>query len=399
MFTNLFPPVVSGSSTQSSMLSEELVKRCMPVIVITSKIKTGQPEQEIVNGVKIYRLPAFCLPKMPISLNFPWLNYTYTPGNQKRIKDILARENPDVYHLHNHMFDLSFSAVAAAKQNKKPLLVTIHTVIKHPNPFFDALLYPLDRIFLKTKVVGHATTIICPEATITGYVADAFGRQESSLVPYGITLPAVISGNRVSELRNKYGLGESPVILSMGHVHEIRNRRELIEAMVLLLKEFPTVKLLIVGAVGTETPRMLAKKLGIQNSVIFTGAVPHEQIPAHLALGDIEAHWFQKDNPQYKTLGIAALEAMGAGKVVFGTADEDVYGKGVLENKKNVFLVDPPAPATVAREIVSLLKNPDRTKSIGMAARKTIEENFSWDSVCERTVQVYREAIAKIEQI
>jgi 1,2-diacylglycerol 3-alpha-glucosyltransferase len=398
MFSNLFPPVVSGSSTQSFMLSVELVQRGTPVTVITAKIKADQPEQETIKGVRIHRLPALRLPKMPIALNFPWLNYTYTPGNQKRIQTILTQEAADVYHLHNHMFDLAFSAVGAARRNNKPLLVTLHTVIKHPHPVFDALLHPVDRVFLKKFVIDKADTVICPEATIQGYAEDAFNRRENALVPYGITPPPDVPRNQVDELRRKYNLGASPVILSMGHVHEIRNRRELVEAMPLILKEFPDVKLLIVGAIGTNTPQLTARKLGIESSVVFTGAVPHDQIPVHLALGDIEAHWFQKDNPQYKTLGIAALEAMGSGKVVFGTADEDVYGKGVLKNNTNVILVDPPDPNTVAAKIISLLKDPQRTRMIGDEAKITIRKHFSWDSVCERTLQVYREAIEKVER-
>jgi hypothetical protein len=52
-------------------------------------------------------------------------------------------------------------------------------------------------------------------------------------------------------------------------------------------------------------------------AVALTGAVPYSDIPAYLGIADLEAHWFQPNNPQNKTLGIAALEAMSAGKVVF----------------------------------------------------------------------------------
>ena len=124
MFSNLFPPVVSGSSTQSSTLARELVKRGHEVVVITAHVDSNTPAYEHLDGVHIYRLPALRLPRLPIALNFPWLSVTFTPGNQRRIAAILDRHQPDVLHLHNHMFDLAFSAVRMHRRFKKPLVVT-----------------------------------------------------------------------------------------------------------------------------------------------------------------------------------------------------------------------------------------------------------------------------------
>lgn len=58
-------------------------------------------------------------------------------------------------------------------------------------------------------------------------------------------------------------------------------------------------------------------------------------------------HWFQKSNPQNKTLGIAALETMSVGKVVVNTADEDIYGKGILHDGKNYIKITSGNPEQV----------------------------------------------------
>ena len=197
----------------------------------------------------------------------------------------------------------------------------------------------------------------------------------------------------ISEIRSKYDLKEGPIILSLGHLHEIRNRKELIEAMPEVLKRFPTAKLLIVGDVGTDTAEKLASKLRVRESVIFTGAVPHSQVLAYFEIADIEAHWFEQSNPQNKTLGIATLEAMGAGKAVVGTADEDVYGKDVLRNGENVIIVDLKFPAAIAQTIIEILADADKRQRIGKQACQTIIDHFSWDSICDRTLKVYEETI------
>jgi glycosyltransferase involved in cell wall biosynthesis len=393
MFSNLFPPVVSGSATQCAALSHELVKRGCKVVVITAKLTDESQEYEVVKDVHVYRLPAFRLPKLPVSLNFPWLNVTFTMKNQSRIREILDHHRPDIIHLHNHMFDMAFSAVKEANRLKKPLVVTIHTVVKHPILIYNILLYPADRWFLKHFVIDQADVLLCPDLTIERYVVDVFQKKNITILPYGINEAAKPDEGMVGEIRSKYDLKEGPIILSLGHLHEIRNRKELIEAMPEVLKRFPSAKLLIVGDVGTDTAETLAYKLGVRESVIFTGAVPHSQVPAYFEIADIEAHWFDQSNLQNKTLGIAALEAMGAGKAVVGTADEDVYGKGVLRNGENVIIVDLQYPSSIAETINEILADADKRRLIGGRARQTIIDHFSWDSICNRTLKVYEEAI------
>lgn len=395
MFSNLYPPVYSGSSTQCSQLARELVNRGHEVIVITARLDKQTAPYEKIDGVHIYRLSALHLPKMTVSLNFPWLNSTFVPGNARRVNAIFDQHKPDVIHLHNHMFDLAFSAVRAARRFNIPLVVTIHTLIKHPRPIYNWILYPLDRQFLKHSVIEKADLILCPDATIERYVSEAFGPVDNILLPYGITQMPEPARQKMELIRQNYGLKNSPVILSLGHLHEIRNRKELIEILPDLLPRFPDLKLMIVGDIGTNSAESLARRLGVSNAVIFTGSVPHADVPAYLGIADLEAHWFHESNPQNKTLGIAALEAMGAGKVVVGTADEDVYGKGVLANNRNVILVNLASLENLALRISDLLENEQKRAAIGAQAQKTIVEHFSWDSVCKQTLAAYECVIEK----
>jgi len=395
MLSNLYPPVVSGSSTQLVSLSRELAQRSCQTVVITAKVAEDSEEYEEVDGVCVYRLPAIRLPKMPISLNFPWLSYTLTPRNLRRIESIINRHNPDVLHLHNHMFDLALCAVLMRKRNKRPLVITIHTVIKHARNFYNLLLYPADRMFLKHLVINQADALVCPDLNIKGYVRDAFGKFDVALVPYGISLPETSVKEWVKLLRTKYHLNGKRVILSLGHVHEIRNRKDLIEALPSILEVFPNTVLLIVGTVADNSSAVLARKLKVHKSVIFTGHVPHSEVPAFLALADLEAHWLNQDAAKKTSLGIASLEAMAAGKVALAAANENTYGPGVLRTGENIVLIDPGNPGHLAQTIVGLLSDSERCRAIGERARQTIQEHFSWDSVCSRTLDVYREVLRK----
>lgn len=394
MFSNLYPPVVSGSSTQSAELSRELVRQGHRVIVITARLDPSFPYREVIDGVTVYRLPALRMPKIPIAFNFPWLNITFTPANLSRIGSIVSQHNPDVLHLHNHMFDLGLSATRIRRQTGRPLVTTLHTVIRHNRWFYNVFLYPADRFFLRKLVIDQSDQILCPDVNIKQYALEAFGRSNSCIVPYGVNLPDKTNASREQELRESYHLNGKRVILSLGHVHEIRNRKDLIAALPAILRVFPDTILLVVGAVSTDLPARLAHSLGVGHAVVFTGPVSHEDIPYFLSIADLEAHWLNQEKPERTSLGVASLEAMLAGKVVLSTANPDTYGSGILVPDENVIIVSPGQPKELAHRIIHLLQDDALRHAIGRRARETILDNFSWASVGQKTIQIYQQMIS-----
>ncbi len=394
MFSNLFPPVVSGSSTQSFALSRELVARGHKVVMITAQTRGESRDRDLIEGITVIRLPSIKLPQMGIAFNFPWLSITFTPGNLRRIENVLTEFKPDLLHVHNHMFDLALSASLMRKRHHIPMVVTIHTMIKHANPFYNAFLYPADRLFLKHFVIKQADGIISPDVNMTAYIESAWGRQDSHLVPYGISLPSAPSNALVNELRVKYGLEGKRVVLSLGHIHDIRNRKDIVKAFPGVLAKIPNAVLVLVGSEGTDLPRRLAKELGIEKSVVFTGAAPHHEVPAFLSMADIETHWANQDDPEKTSLGIASLEALLSGKTILAAANPDTYGKGILQDGVNFVLARPGQPAELAAKVIQLLENEELRNTIGQRALKTVTDHFLWESVCNQTLSVYEQVCA-----
>ncbi len=392
MFSNLYYPIVSGSSTQSRYLARELVRRGHRVTFITARVQKDTPEHEIADGVEVYRIPATLMPKIPLAFNFPWLSYTFTRGNLHLLETIIRRCRPDVLHLHNHMFDLAFSAVRMGKRFNLPLVITFHTVIKHSNPLYNMILYPGDRVFLRHTVVKKAQRLICPDMNMQDYVHRAHNGVPTAMIPYGINLLEAPPQQKVEELRGRYGLGGKRVILSLGHVHEVRNRRDEIKALPTIRQAIPNAVLLIVGAEMSDTARRLARQVGVEDAVIFTGPRPYDEVPAYLALADIEGHLFYQDAQDETSLGIATLEAMGAGKAVFVAANVNSHGAGVLRAGENLILVAAGKPRELAQSIIDLLRDESKRQRVGQAAHKLVEEHFSWEGVCQKTLNVYQDA-------
>lgn len=393
MFSNLYPPVISGSSTQTASLARELTRRGHKVIVLTAHVEPHSSMEEEIEGVTIHRLPAFRLPKLPIALNFPWLSWTFSFSNLRRIETILAHYKPDILHLHNHMFDLALSATLMRRRTGRPLVTTLHTIIHHSETIYNFVLHPVDRLILKRLVIDQSDQLICPDINIERYARKAFSRTDVVVIPYGIDPPQPLNKDRVKQLRDIYKLHGKRIILSLGHLHKIRDRQDLVAAMPEILNVFPETVLLIVGEISTNVTQKLACSLGVERSVIFTGSISHQTIPDFFEMADLEAHWLNQEEPEHTSPGIASLEAMSAGKVVLAAANPDTYGSGLLTSGENILIVQSGHPTELAKTIIGLLQNDTRRLAIGKRASQTIREHFSWDRVCEKTIQIYQAAI------
>lgn len=389
IFSSFYPPVYSGSAIHCADLADNLARRGCHVTVITSRVTAESPEYETTNGVDIYRLPAIKLPRLPIALNFPWLNISFSPANVRRVRNILKNNPPDVLHLHNHMFDSALHAVDAARKFNLPLVLTVHSIIKHTNPFYDFALHFIDRFILKRLVVGRADVVICQDDIIAEYVRNTFDARNIALIPYGITPLKQTDPQKTKALRRKYTRGDGPILLSLGHLHETRDRRELIAILPRLLTVFPALKVLIVGYIGTDSTARLARESGVQDSVILTGAVPHADVVEFLDMADLEAHWFDQKHP-HKTPGIAGQEVMMAGRVLVTNAPENIYGEGVLRNDENVVLINPADANALFAKLSEMLADEDKRWRIGAFAKRTAEEHFSWQVVGGRMLEIYR---------
>jgi glycosyltransferase involved in cell wall biosynthesis len=135
-----------------------------------------------------------------------------------------------------------------------------------------------------------------------------------------------------------------------------------------VIREEPTTVFLVVGD-GPEEIRLhrLAKKLGIEKSVVFTGA--RNDIPQVMAATDIAV--FTMDE---FTGGRTNWEAMASGKPVVST-------KNLLVEHERTGLI---APAHNAKEfaatVLSLIKDYELRKQLGKNARQVSEEKYDFNS-------------------
>jgi glycosyltransferase involved in cell wall biosynthesis len=118
------------------------------------------------------------------------------------------------------------------------------------------------------------------------------------------------------------------------------------------------------------------------------GAVPHAEVERLLERATVVVAPCEREG-----FGLAAAEAMAFGRPVVAAA-----GGALLElvtDEKTGLLV-PPRDAVALRDAVErLLGDPELRERLGRSARARARNRFGWDSVIERTLEVYRRVSAR----
>jgi phosphatidylinositol alpha-1,6-mannosyltransferase len=184
-------------------------------------------------------------------------------------------------------------------------------------------------------------------------------------------------------VRKRHDLGDRPVIVCISRLVQRKGQDTLVRALPQVLKKVPDALLLIVSD-GPHRAALekLARDLDVTRSVVFTGKIPWEELPAHYAAGDVFAmpcrtRWGGLD---VEGLGIVYLEASATGLPVIA-GDSGGAPDAVLHGETGYVVSD--LSALVGR-LVYLLSHPNAARAMGAAGRDWVEREWRWDLQASR---------------
>ncbi|QDO88779.1 glycosyltransferase family 4 protein [Ornithinimicrobium ciconiae] len=188
-----------------------------------------------------------------------------------------------------------------------------------------------------------------------------------------------------ARLRERYGLGERPVILCLSRLVARKGADMLIRAMPQIRHEVPGAVLVIAGEGSYEkTLRKLVAEHGVGDDVLFTGRVPSDEIAAHYAMPDLFAMPCRTRGKglDVEGLGVVYLEAAAAGvPVIAGTSGG--APETVLDGQTGL-VVDGRDVDGLGAAVVSILGDPERAQQMGAAGRQWAQEHWGWDTLGAR---------------
>jgi len=171
------------------------------------------------------------------------------------------------------------------------------------------------------------------------------------------------SNVRQRYLRNNF----SKLVLFAGRLVAQKDLPTLLSAISIVLKKHPDVLSLIVGGGDNKEgeARSLAKKLGIDSNVVFTGPIPYDQIPSYFAACDLFVLPSVYEGNARVLAEAAAVEKPVVATDVSGTRDTVIDGE-------TGYIVPVGQPEALARGMTRLLDNPVRAAEMGRRARERI---------------------------
>ena len=186
-------------------------------------------------------------------------------------------------------------------------------------------------------------------------------------------------------MRAELGLADRPVVVVVSRLMPRKGQDTLIRALPAIQRQVPDAALLIVGG-GPYRSRLetLVEETSVADSVVLTGGVAWEDLPAHYAAGDVFAMPCRTRNRGWDVegLGIVYLEAGAVGLPVIA-GNSGGAPDAVLEGETG-FVVDGRDLAQAADRVSELLRDPELAQQMGRRGRAWVEQQWSWPIVSRR---------------
>ena len=192
-----------------------------------------------------------------------------------------------------------------------------------------------------------------------------------------------------SAVRTCYGFAPNQIVVgftgTFGVWHGVP---VLAEILAPVLAADPRIRFLLVG--DGELRYLIEEAVarhGLDDCIVRTGLIPHDQIPAHLAACDVllSPHTPQADGREFFGSPTKLFEYMAMGKAIVASNLGQI---GLaLENEVSALLTEPGNATQVIEAVLRLASDADLRDRLGAAARHAALEGYTWDANARRLLQ------------
>lgn len=360
-----------GAGTFIATIAKALVEKGISVSVIGLNYE-NKYEEEIVNGIKIYRL------QVKKTKGLQW--YNNSKAIAKKIQEVHT-ENPI------SIIETAELGLAFLPKNKE-----IKYVIRlHGGHHFFAEGEKRSinwwKGFQEKRSFKKADAFIAVSEYVKTHTAKylSYHHKIVELINYPISFEQF----KPSETNQE----EPQSIVFAGTVCEKKGVRQLIQAFQLVKQKFVDAKLYIYGrdwffTDGKSYIKFL-KETFTENqlhNVFFMGAVSHTDLPQIYQQAQVCVF------PSHmETQGLVAPEAMAMERVV--VFSETGPGPETIKPYQTGLLCNPYKPEDIAEKISWVFNHPEEAKTIGKQARIAAVQKFELEAIVEKNIVFYEQLI------
>jgi glycosyltransferase involved in cell wall biosynthesis len=331
------------------------------------------------------------------------------PKVEAAIRDAVRSFQPDLLHLHH--FDAGFASIARiVPELTVPIVMTAHdaelvcpisTLVRpgnivceggvRPRCLFTGChvgfggLYNLwqQRVF-DAAVAPRVRAYLCPSYSVANYL-NAHGYHPAVHLPSFARIPPPVVDRPTPDPPTS----APPTVGYLGRLEQYKGVHDLIEAIGILRRSLPSVRLTIAGAGPYRAAlESLVGRRGLRGSVEFVGPISGAAKEAWFGT----VHVLATPSNFWENFPLVALEGMVRGRPVVGT---DIGGiPDIVVPDATGLLVPVADPPALARALDRLLGDPSLRARLGSEGRRRVLERFTPELHADRLEAVYSAVLA-----
>lgn len=302
------------------------------------------------------------------------------PANSKMAYDFLAKEKPDLVHVH-----FGFNAVKILPVVKSlgiPLIVTFHgydaskMILSKPS-YYNAL----------PGLLNYCTRIIVVSQHMLDYLPLSDADREKVVV-----YPCAVDDQFFAPIDRKSKPGQIGLLHS-GRIVAKKGVPDLVKVFHSLQQQHPQVRLDIIGeGPDARHTKDVINQLHLGDRIIMHGSQPQTVVRDFIAESDIFILNSRiADDGDMEGSPVSILEAMSMGKAVISTRHAGI--PSIIEDGKNGLLVNERDNDALCHAIIKLIEEPRLRYKLGQNARQTVEEKFSFRVKRHELLSIYDSAV------
>jgi glycosyltransferase involved in cell wall biosynthesis len=300
------------------------------------------------------------------------------------LADVIRRGRFDIVHAHGSKAGLVGRA-AAVVAGAPHRVVTVHNDVLGGSvrPRMRRLVAAAERVLAR-----HTSRIITVSDSLRDETIASLGIDPALVVTVhnGIDLAPFLTSVDPGPVRDRYGLPRDAVVFGQAaRFAPQKGHDALVAAATPVLEKVPGAYLLLAGdGPLLEPTRRLAKATPVGDRILFPGF--ETDVRGMLAAIDVFV-----SSPTSEGLGLAAIEAMAAGRPVVSVRTGGV--PEVVVDRETGLLAEPGDSGALTEAMLRLAREPLTRIAMGEAGRRRALEEFAEERMLERTAAVYREIL------
>ena len=316
----------------------------------------------------------------------------------KHLRDVSAIPRL-VKYCRNHKIDLIHAQLDFAstlggfvsKFMRLPAVSTIHTLPTIAEDFRGQM---RQKLLWYSQEKFYDRIIAVADGASKHYLSVSGTSPEKMVTIYnGIELEKYAPPENFDQHKLRHSLGlpqDAHILITVAMLRQKKGIQYMFNALVEIIEQIPNTYYLVVGTGDyQESLISLAKELGLQEHVVFTGM--RQDIPELLAISNIFVL-----PTLTEALPTVLAEAMAAQKAIIACEVGGV--PEMIKNEQSGLLIPPADADSLVEACLTLLENPEKQRAMAQAGWQIVNQKFSIQSQVGNLEALYDELLGAYER-